>query len=133
MKLLVLIAILLAGCLLGVAGLHLWEKRSEGDHGYFFRGGDHGGQSRLAQRLGMSEEQQAKLKAIFDESRGEINASRAEMERKMDEIRSRTNGKIMAILTDEQKKRFEQFLKQAESRRTPEQQDRRHDGSEFDH
>ncbi len=109
----VLIAVLLAGCLLGSAGLRLWQKRSEEGHGFSFLGRRPEVSNRFAQRLQLTAEQQAQLKVILEESRRQIDAGRAEMDRKMEGIRADTNRKIAAILTPEQRTKFEQFLAEA--------------------
>jgi len=115
----VLIAVLLLGCLLGFAGLRLWQKRSEGGHGFSFLLGRRPEVStKFAQRLQLTAEQQAQLKVILEESRRQIDAGRAEMDRKMEGIRADTNRKIAAILTPDQRTKFEQFLTEAGHQRT---------------
>ena len=84
----VLIAVLLVGCLLGVAGLHLWEKRFQGDRGFPYPSREQGHPNRLVERLQLTSEQQAQLKAILEDSRRQINATRVEMGQKMDAIRT---------------------------------------------
>jgi hypothetical protein len=115
----VLIAVLLVGCLLGVAGLHLWEKRFQGDRGFLYPSREQGHPNRLVERLRFTSEQQVQFKAILEDSRRQIKAGRVEMEQKLDAIRAQTNGRIAAMLNEEQKKKFEQFLREAESRKGP--------------
>ncbi len=113
----VMTAVLLAGCLLGVAGFRFWERG--------FRGRDAipqaprvpGQTDRLARRLHLNPEQEAQLKAILEESRRQINSGRAELEQKMETVRVQTNEKIAAILDDGQKKEFQRLLSQAEAHR----------------
>jgi Spy/CpxP family protein refolding chaperone len=110
----VLIAVLLAGCLIGIWGFDEWTERSGGDRGGFSsRQPDV--EARFARRLELSSEQQKQLNEILEESRRQIDTTRAEMGKKFDEIRAATNTKIAAILTEEQKKKFEQLLKEAEA------------------
>jgi Spy/CpxP family protein refolding chaperone len=113
----VLIAVLFAGCIFGAVGLRFWERRLPGDRGFPYSSRDQGRPDRLVERLQLTPEQQAQLKAILEDSRRQIHDGRLEMEQKMSVIRAQTNGKIAAILNDEQKKKFEQFLKEGESRR----------------
>jgi Spy/CpxP family protein refolding chaperone len=115
----VLVAVLLAGCLLGVAGLHLWQSRYPRDAGGPYASRMRGGPDRLAERLQLTSDQQTKLHAILDGSRREIEDSRLETDKKLEAIRIRTNSQITAILTEEQKKRFEQFLQEGDTRRMP--------------
>jgi len=127
----VLIAVLLAGCVIGMAGLRLWEKRSEGGHGDS-RGRMPEVETRFARTLQLSPEQQNQLKLILEESRHQIDATRAEMGQQFDKIRAATNAKIAAILSDEQKKKFEQLLKEADSHGRPDREGEGH-GRRSDH
>ena len=121
----VLIAVLVVGCLIGMVGHSLWEWR-EG------LGRKPEVEARFAQTLQLSPEQQEQLEAILEESRRQIDATRAEMGRKFDEVRAATNAKIAAILSDEQKKKFEQLLKEADSHGRPDREGEGH-GRRSDH
>ncbi len=113
----VMIAVLLIGCILGIAGHRSWEM--------WFRGrttASSGPQiqrqtDRLAKRLQLTTEQEVRLKAILEDSRLQINAGRTELQSKMETIRARTNEKITAILTDDQRKTFQQLLSEAGAHR----------------
>ena len=106
----VMIAVLLAGCVLGVTGLHFWEAAFGARVGASVTPRVKGQNARLARLLQLSTTQETKLKAILDDSRREIDAGRAEWETKLEAIRTRTNEKITAILNDEQKEQFQQVL-----------------------
>jgi Spy/CpxP family protein refolding chaperone len=115
----VMIALLLAGCLLGIAGHHFWEMRFRERAAAPVAPQVQRQTDRLAKRLQLNAEQAAQLKAILDESRLRINAGRAEYDSKLEAIRAQTNEKIAAILNDEQRKRFQQLLSEADAHRRP--------------
>jgi Spy/CpxP family protein refolding chaperone len=115
--LVVLIAVLLAGCLLGIAGHHFFERRFQASSGNSTALRGQGHQDRLAKRLQLTAEQEVQLKSILEESRRQINLGRAELEAKVEAIRSATNGRIAAILNEEQKKKFQQLMSEGESGR----------------
>ena len=109
----VLIAVLLIGCLLGVAGLHLWGERLSGSGRLAFLTREKGHSNKLIGLLQLTPDQQTQYKAILQDTRREVEASRAEMQRKMVGIRDQANVRIASILNEEQKKKFEQYLKDA--------------------
>ena len=113
--LVVLIAVLLAGCLLGVTGHQFYTKRFQkpSDNSTTMR--IKGSGDRLAKRLQLTAEQELKFKAILEDSRCQITNSSAELESKVEAIRSATNERIAAILNEEQKKRFQQLLSEDKS------------------
>jgi hypothetical protein len=115
----VLIAVLLAGCLLGIAGNRYFERRFLRPSVYSTALRSQGNPERLAKRLQLTAEQEVQLKAILGDSRRQINAGSAELVSKVEAIRSATNGKIAAILNDGQRKKFQQLLSEAEARRRP--------------
>ena len=121
----VIIAILLAGCLLGIAGLHFWERGFRGRDAIPSTARGQGQTERLAKRLQLTPEQEAQLKAILEDSRRRINGSRAELEQKMETIRVQTNEKIAAILNDGQRKEFQRLLSEADAPRAAEPQPKR--------
>lgn len=113
----VIIAVLLAGCLLGVAGLHFWERGFRAQNGIPLTPRVQGQTERLAKRLQLTAAQEAQLKAILEDSRHQINNGRAELEMKLETIRNQTNEKIAAILNDEQKRAFQKLLGEAAAHR----------------
>ena len=113
----VLIAAFLLGCLVGAAGFRYWGQKDVGRAGFRT---DSQGMDRLPQLehlLQLTSDQQAKLKDIYSDLRRRMNAQRADMDSRYETLRKETNSRIAAILTDEQKKEFEQYLKDAEGRR----------------
>lgn len=112
-------AVLLIGCLLGVAGYHYWGKDPQKHSAISDAQRAQGHAGRLADRLLLTKEQKAQLNSILADSRRQIDAGRKELESKMQTIRAQTNEKIAAILNDEQRKNFQQFLGEAKSHGRP--------------
>jgi Spy/CpxP family protein refolding chaperone len=111
----VIFAVLLIGCLMGIAGYHFLgpglQRHSAVSETQ--RAQSHTG--RLTSRLQLTKEQEAQLNAILEDSRRQITAGRTELESKLQSIRAKTNEKIAAMLNDEQRKKFQQFLSEADS------------------
>lgn len=122
----VILAVLLIGCLLGIGGYHYLGKgiqtRPAGSGTQ--RAQSHTG--RLASRLQLTKEQEGQLNSILDDSKRQIDTGRAEWESKLQAIRAKTNERIAAILNNEQKMRFQQYLSEAQSHGRSSNQGRGH-------
>jgi Spy/CpxP family protein refolding chaperone len=114
-----IIAVLLIGCLLGMAGYHFWGRGLPKHSAISNTQQAQGHAGRLADRLQLTKEQKAQLNTILADSRRQIDAGRKELESKMQTIRAQTNEKIAAILNDEQRKNFQQFPGEAKSHERP--------------
>jgi Spy/CpxP family protein refolding chaperone len=112
-------AVLLIGCLLGIAGYHFLGRGLPKHSAISDAQRAQGHAGRLADRLQLTKEQKAQLNAILAGSRRQIDAGRKELESKMQTIRAQTNEKIAAILNDEQRKNFRQFLGESKSHDRP--------------
>ena len=119
----VIAAVLLIGCLLGIAGYHLYERVSLKRSVVSRSSAIPGHSERLADRLQLDDAQNAQLNAILEASRREIDAG-------MQAVRAKSNEKINAILNDEQKKKFQQILSEAGSHQRPEGRGHGHGGHE---
>jgi Spy/CpxP family protein refolding chaperone len=108
-------AVLLIGCLLGIAGYHFYGRGLKKHSAISDAQRAQGHAGRLADRLQLTKEQKAQLNAILEDSRRQIDARRKELELQMQTIRAKTNERIAAILNDEQRKNFQQFLGEAKS------------------
>jgi Spy/CpxP family protein refolding chaperone len=118
----VIIAVLLIGCLLGMAGYHFLGKALQKHPPVSDLQRTQGHADRLAIRLNLTGEQEAKLKAMLEDSRRQIAASRTEWNAKLQDIRAKTNERIASILNEEQKKKFRQLLNEGDSHgRSPDQ------------
>ncbi len=110
----VIVAVLLFGCLLGMAGYHFWGRGLQPHSALSNTQRTQGHTGRLTSRLKLTEEQEAQLKVILEDSRRQINASRMEWDLKLQDIRTKTNERIAAILNEEQRKNFRQLIKDAD-------------------
>ena len=136
----VLIAVFLVGCIAGAAGSYYWLKQDTVVRTRHREEGSPGSQGRqrwmdLLRSLQLTPEQDARFREIMMESWKEMEPLRKQMEpvrrqldtmreeqfAKIDAIRAETNRKFAAILNQEQKKKFDSFLKESESmgRRPP--------------
>jgi len=128
----VLVAVFLLGCILGSAGSYVYFRKMAGPErrgmqGFQARTGmGRGSMQNLQNVLRLTPEQQKKFQDIMAESRKQLDKLRTEQEplfRQLDQlrteqepqleaIRSETNRKLMAVLDEEQQKKFSAFLKQ---------------------
>ncbi len=108
----VLVAFVL-GAVVGIAGSHacLWN-RHHGDHKNF--------QERLLkrfnERLHLSLYQQQKVAAVLEQKKSKIDAMRAEVRPKFEEIRNATSAEIRQMLMPEQQKEFDRMNAEFEER-----------------
>jgi Spy/CpxP family protein refolding chaperone len=111
-----LIAVFLLGLLMGAGGALIWSHNGLPNGASWFSTG--GNRNHFSEMLNLTPEQDTQMKAIFQDTRRQTAALRDEMEPKFAAIRAEANGKIAALLNDEQKKKFEQYLKERDSPRS---------------
>jgi hypothetical protein len=114
----VLVAVFLLGCMVGATCFLVWGGKvvaARGSRGEPFSRGDR--PMRLVERLQLSPDQEAVVRTILAESRKQMDAVRAESTPRTAVIRADMDKKISAVLNDEQKKKFDEFRKEMESRR----------------
>jgi Spy/CpxP family protein refolding chaperone len=107
----VLVAVFLLGSVVGAAGYYIWSLRASADEPGF--GPQAGGRRRppmMQDVLQLSPEQQKRFDAIMEESRNRMQALQVESAPKFKAIRAETDAQIVAILNEEQKKKFEAFV-----------------------
>jgi Spy/CpxP family protein refolding chaperone len=114
-----ILAVLLIGCLLGIAGYHYFGRGLQKHTVVSDTQRTQGHAGRLVDRLQLTKEQEAQLNVILEDSRRQIDAGRKELEFKMQAIRVKTNERIDAILNDEQRKKFQQFRSETKSHDRP--------------
>lgn len=71
----------------------------------------------MVREVGMDAEQQKQAIAILDESQNEYKAVHAVMDPQMEAVRQKTRDKIRALLTADQKPKFEVFLQRLDAER----------------
>ena len=124
---------LLAVCALATAALAQQNPPPQG-------GGDDQGRRRgmpsvedqvkgLTERLGLNDEQQAKVKTILEDTRSQMgkvmqdeSMSREDKMAKGRSLREASNAKIREVLNDEQKKKFDDMQKEMQERMRQRQQ-----------
>ncbi len=112
----VLLAVFLLGCVVGGGATFIWRNKvviANSPRGDAYRRGP----QRLVERLQLSSEQEKRFREIMDSSRKQLEAVRAESAPKAAAIRAEMNKEVLAILNDDQKVKFEEFLKEMETRR----------------
>ena len=82
----------------------------------------------LADKLNLTADQQAKIKPILEDTRSQMmklrqddSVSQEDKRAKGREIREATNGKIRDLLTDDQKKQFDDMQKEMRDRQQQQQ------------
>lgn len=66
----------------------------------------------LARKLNLNEEQKVKVKAIFENTRQELDNIRKSVRGNVDKIKEKTDSQIMEVLNDKQKEKFKEFLEE---------------------
>ena len=83
------------------------------------RGGGHPANrmEMLAERLELTEDQQVKVREIFNDTREQVRALRKESQPKFDEIRRQADGRLQTVLTPEQWQKFQSVRDEFRPRR----------------
>jgi Spy/CpxP family protein refolding chaperone len=110
-----IVAVLLIGCILGVAGYHFFQRGSHERTAFTSADRISGHTGRLADQLQLTREQEKQLNVILEDSKRQIETGRKELDSKLQEIRSKTNERITAILNDGQRQKFQTILSTAGS------------------
>jgi Spy/CpxP family protein refolding chaperone len=111
----VMVAVLLIGCVMGIAGYHFFERGSHARPVISSASRTPGHAGRLADQLQLTKEQEKQLGEILDDSRRQIETGRKELDSKLQEIRLKTNARITSILNEEQSQKFQKILSTAGS------------------
>ena len=111
-------AVFFVGMISGVLLGNFYDARVRGDHG---DREDH--QTQMRQRaknfedsLNLSPEQKSQMEQILDETRGEFRKLNAQTRPQCDAIRKQSEGRIRAILNDEQQRKHDEFIQSRKQR-----------------
>ena len=121
---LLVVLVFLLGVAMGAMGFYVATSRG-------FAAGPRGpkGSARvveaLTQKLALTEQQQAQLTAILEETKGKYHDLYEQIQPQIAEVRHQGRQKIRAILTPEQLPRFEEHLRQLDEQRKKMDEDRR--------
>jgi Spy/CpxP family protein refolding chaperone len=64
----------------------------------------------MRRQIDLSDEQVAKIEAIFQETDGDFERSMKPCRDNLDQVRARTDERIAEVLTPEQRKRFQEYV-----------------------
>lgn len=99
----------LTAALIRIKGVPPWLGHGPKDHQHML--------DKFGRRLQLTPDQKQKIGAILAASHEKINALRAEMRPKFEEIRKKTQEDILPYLTPEQQKKFNRMNEEMERRR----------------
>jgi Spy/CpxP family protein refolding chaperone len=108
------IVVFFLGALLGGVGNHVWGERVWGKQVSV---------AHPSRELQLNAEQQQQLGAIIDDTRSQIRAVYAPADVQREELRQKGRSHIRAILTAEQKPKFEAFMQRLDEERKKSEQD----------
>jgi len=116
------VIVFLLGALLGGVGNHVWGERVWGKQ--TISGPQTKGQivNNLTKELQLTPDQQKQLGAVVDDTRAQWRALYATIEPRHEEIRQQSRDRIRAILTPDQKPKFEEFMKRIDEQRQKDEQ-----------
>jgi len=72
---------------------------------------------RLTKDVGLDPDQQKQISAILDQAQGEYKSVHTVMDPQIEAVRQKTREKIRAVLTDDQKPKFAEFLRKMDEER----------------
>jgi Spy/CpxP family protein refolding chaperone len=116
------VIVFLLGALLGGVGNHVWGERVWGKQ--TISAPQTKGQivSNLTKELQLTPDQQKQLGAIVDDTKMQWRALYTTIEPRHEEIRQQSRDRIRAILTPDQKPKFEEFMKRIDEQRQKDEQ-----------
>jgi Spy/CpxP family protein refolding chaperone len=116
------LVVFLLGALLGGVGNHLWGERVWGKQLSSAHPSRDQIVSSLTQELQLNGDQQQQLGAIIDETRSQIHAIYAPVDAQRETLRQNGRARIRALLTPEQKPKFEAFMQHLDEERKKSEQ-----------
>jgi Spy/CpxP family protein refolding chaperone len=119
------IVVFFLGVLLGVVGNHLWGESVWGKQISAAHPTRDQLVSSLTRELQLNAEQQQQLGAIIDDTKAQIRAVYAPADAQREVLRQAGRNRIRAILTPEQKPKFETFMQNLDEARKKSEQEQR--------
>jgi hypothetical protein len=117
------IVVFLLGALLGGVGNHVWGERVWGKQISVAHLSKDQLVSSLTQELQLNADQHQQLGAIIDDTRSQIHAIYAPVDVQREALRQNGRARIRAILTPEQKPKFEAFMQHLDEVRKKSEQE----------
>jgi hypothetical protein len=112
----VVVALFLVGVLVGVLGTHLFYLRHLREPGWLVTAGTRLLAADLRRDLDLTPEQEREIDAILADAQRDAIALRQELMPRMLDILDRSQSGISAVLTSEQRERFEQLRRRRGNR-----------------
>jgi|ERR1700678_726307 len=117
------IVVFFLGALLGGVSNHLWGESVWGKQMSFAHPTRDQMVASLTQDLQLNAEQQQQLGAIIDDTKSQIHAIYAPVDAQREAVRQAGRNRIRAILTPEQKPKFEAFMQHLDEERKKSEQE----------
>jgi Spy/CpxP family protein refolding chaperone len=109
--------VFLLGVLLGGVGNHLWSERVWGVRADVPAPQAKHLSAELTQELQLTPDQQKQLHVIIEDTQSKWRALYGPLDTQRDQIREESHDQMRAILTPEQKPKFDAFMKRVEEQR----------------
>ncbi|MGB8540990.1 MAG: hypothetical protein WCD49_05055 [Candidatus Acidiferrales bacterium] len=119
---LLVVVVFLLGALLGGIGNHVWGERVWGQQVTTATPSKAQIVTELTKELQLTADQQKQLGVIVDDTRAQWRALYNTVEPQHEQIRQQGRDRIRAILTPEQKPKFEEFMKRIDEQRQKDEQ-----------
>lgn len=116
------LVVFLLGALLGGVGNHVWGERVWGKQTINTQPTRNQLVSDLTQDLQLTPDQQKQLGSIVDDTRSQWRALYTTIEPQHEQIRQQARDRMRAILTPEQKPKFEEFMHRIDVQRQKDEQ-----------
>jgi Spy/CpxP family protein refolding chaperone len=116
------IVVFFLGALLGGVATHVWSERVWGNQVSAAHPSRDQLVSSLTHELQLNAEQQQELGVIIDDTRSQIRTIYAPVDAQREELRHNGRDRIRAILTPEQKPKFEAFMQRLDEERKKSEQ-----------
>jgi len=110
------ILVFILGIIIGGVGTHVWEKRQAGPRALSKPSRDDVIQQ-MSRELDLNSDQQQQLSGIIDDTRARWRALYAPLDAQHEAIRQQSRDKIRAILTADQRTKFEEFMQRVDAER----------------
>lgn len=112
----IVIVVFVLGIVIGGLGLHMWQTRMDGTRAFTKPTRDdviH----QITRELDLNSDQQQQLSSIIDDTRARWRALYAPLDTQHEAIRQQSRDKIRAILTPDQRTKFENFMQRVDAER----------------
>jgi flagellar biosynthesis chaperone FliJ len=111
---LLVIVVFLLGIALGGAGTYVWEQkvwgaRLEPNRNQLVQ--------QMSREVGLTPEQQTQVHAIVEDVHGKLRTLNQQLDPQRDALRQQGRDRIRAVLTDQQRPKYEEFLRRLDEQR----------------